>query len=329
MHKPASHNEQSRDYAAEEWARDRRSLAVAEIDRSVSVGELIEQACQRAGQFMAQGVIPGSRVIVARPNVIEFVVDYLAVRLCGAVLVNLPWSAGTRITELAEILDARCVVLAEHLVGDQPLFDQLGDRRFRPDEEAAIGPSSPPPRGAEELAWLACTSGTTGTPKAAMHTYASLERQTGVCGISMKERGVRANEGIEIIRKYWSGERFSYDGKIFKFEDMDMLPPPKMRTVQLPEGGSAARHSQEFLGEEVRVVSAFQNIAATHLADLEHEINCDVLVCGNDPAARRTVIALANDANMQAWHAGRNRKAVNVGQSNTSGAEKCPAGIAG
>ncbi|NKB53573.1 MAG: AMP-binding protein [Rhizobiaceae bacterium] len=174
----------SRDYAAEEWARlcarDPDSLAVAEIDREVTVGELISLARNRAGQFIAQGVTPGSRVIIARPNVIEFVVDYLAIRLCGAVLVNLPWSAGTSITELAEILDASCVVLTEHLVGDNPLFDQLGDRRFRPDEEAPLGPSAPPPRGSNELAWLACTSGTTGTPKAAMHTYAALERQTEV-----------------------------------------------------------------------------------------------------------------------------------------------------
>lgn len=83
------------------------------------------------------------------------------------------------------------------------------------------------------------------------------------------------------------------------------LMPPKVRTVQLPELGSVVKGAQKFLGESVRVVSAFQNIAATHLADLDHEIDCDVLVCGNDPKARETVIGLANDASMKAWHAGR------------------------
>ncbi|MCR9138688.1 MAG: AMP-binding protein [Alphaproteobacteria bacterium] len=173
-----------RDYAAQEWARlcarDPQSLAVVEPDRRVTVGELVQKARDRAGQLIAQGVVPGDRVIVARPNMIEFVVDYLAIRLCGAVLVNLPWSAGTSITELADILDARCVILTEHLVGDNPLFDQLGDRRFRPDEPAPIGPPAPAARFEEELAWLACTSGTTGTPKAAMHTGSTLERQTEV-----------------------------------------------------------------------------------------------------------------------------------------------------
>ena len=83
------------------------------------------------------------------------------------------------------------------------------------------------------------------------------------------------------------------------------LMPPKVRTVQLPEGGSVAKAVQNTLGDEVRVVSAFQNVAAAHLSDLDHEIDCDVLVCGNDPAARGTVITLAQDAGMNAWHAGR------------------------
>jgi len=83
------------------------------------------------------------------------------------------------------------------------------------------------------------------------------------------------------------------------------LVPPKVRTVQLPEGGSVARRTQMVLGEDVRVVSAFQNVAATHLADLDHAIDCDVLVCGNDPEARECVVDLAKDAQMHAWHAGR------------------------
>ena len=174
----------SRNFAAEEWARlnarDTNTLAVAELNREISVGQLIKKARLRAGQLIAQGVTPGCQVIVARPNVIEFVVDYLAIRLCGAVLVNLPWGGGTTITDLAEILDAKVVILSEHLVGDNPLFERLGDRRFRPDEEASIGPEKPVTRGANELAWLACTSGTTGTPKAAMHTGATWQRQTEV-----------------------------------------------------------------------------------------------------------------------------------------------------
>lgn len=81
------------------------------------------------------------------------------------------------------------------------------------------------------------------------------------------------------------------------------LMPPKVGTVQLPEGGSAGARAQALLGEDVRVVSAFQNVAAAHLQS-GHEIDCDVLVSGNNKEARQTVIDLAADAGMRAFHAG-------------------------
>jgi 8-hydroxy-5-deazaflavin:NADPH oxidoreductase len=82
------------------------------------------------------------------------------------------------------------------------------------------------------------------------------------------------------------------------------LRPPKVRTVQMPPLGSAAKEAQHALGDNVRVVSAFQNIAATHLQDLSYEIDCDVLICGNDRESCEQVKELAEDAGMVAWHAG-------------------------
>lgn len=98
--------------------------------------------------------------------------------------------------------------------------------------------------------------------------------------------------------------RADLPGKIFVDVTVPLMPP-KVRTVQLPEGGSVAKNVQRELGDEVRVVSAFQNVAAAHLNDLDHSIDCDVLVCGNDKDARATVIKLAEDGGMKAWHAGR------------------------
>ncbi len=92
-------------------------------------------------------------------------------------------------------------------------------------------------------------------------------------------------------------------GKVFVDVTVPLVPP-RVSRVQLPPEGSAARGSQEFLGEEVRVVSAFQNVAADHLADIEHDIDCDVLVSGNDKAARETVLGLVEAAGMKGWHAG-------------------------
>ena len=58
--------------------------------------------------------------------------------------------------------------------------------------------------------------------------------------------------------------RDSVQGKIFVDTTAPLVPPKVMR-VQLPPGGSVAKAAQERLGEDVRVVSAFQNIAAAHL----------------------------------------------------------------
>ena len=81
------------------------------------------------------------------------------------------------------------------------------------------------------------------------------------------------------------------------------LVPPKVGTVQLPLEGSAGKRAQEFLGDDVQVVTAFQNVAA-HLLKEEIGIECDVLVAGNKRSARDKVIQLAEEAGMTGWHAG-------------------------
>jgi NADPH-dependent F420 reductase len=82
------------------------------------------------------------------------------------------------------------------------------------------------------------------------------------------------------------------------------LVPPRIDRVQLPGGESAAVVLQRRLGDSVKVVSAFQNVSAVHLKDANYAIDCDVLVCGDDAAAREIVIGLARDAGLRGWHAG-------------------------
>ena len=81
------------------------------------------------------------------------------------------------------------------------------------------------------------------------------------------------------------------------------LVPPKVARVQLPEEGSAAVRAQDFLGDDVQVVSAFQNVAAHHLKE-GSELPCDVLVCGNKKEARQQVFELVEAAGMRGIHAG-------------------------
>lgn len=81
------------------------------------------------------------------------------------------------------------------------------------------------------------------------------------------------------------------------------LVPPKVSCVQMPSQGSAGQIAQALLGEAVHVVSAFQNVPAIHLQE-GHELDCDVLVCGNNKEARAAVIELAQAAGMRGFHAG-------------------------
>ncbi|MBT3898670.1 NADPH-dependent F420 reductase [Pseudomonadales bacterium] len=81
------------------------------------------------------------------------------------------------------------------------------------------------------------------------------------------------------------------------------LMPPKVGTVQMPEAGCAAVMAQACVGDDVSVVSAFQNVGAMHLQE-DHAIECDVLVTGNKKAARDTVISLIEALGLRGWHAG-------------------------
>ncbi|MGI9334303.1 MAG: LLM class flavin-dependent oxidoreductase [Gammaproteobacteria bacterium] len=51
-------------------------------------------------------------------------------------------------------------------------------------------------------------------------------REFAACGVPKTQRGIRSDEALEIIRKYWTGERFDYHGKVFHLEDVDMSPTP-------------------------------------------------------------------------------------------------------
>ena len=94
------------------------------------------------------------------------------------------------------------------------------------------------------------------------------------------------------------------------------LVPPKVARVQLPEYGSVAKKTQELLGKEVRVVSAFQNVAASHL-DGDDALAGEILVFGNNKDARETIIGLIQEIGMKGWHAGSIDNSV-VAESMTS-----------
>ena len=91
-------------------------------------------------------------------------------------------------------------------------------------------------------------------------------------------------------------------GKIVVETTVPLMPPKVMR-VQLPPEGSAAARAQAILGEGVRLVAGFHNVAAHKLAQ-DIAVDCDILVFGDDKAARAEVVALADAIGLRGIHGG-------------------------
>jgi len=90
------------------------------------------------------------------------------------------------------------------------------------------------------------------------------------------------------------------------------LQPPQIRTVHLPEGKAAALEAQALLGENVKVVSAFHHLSHVQLNDLEHPIDCDVLICGDDAGAKAAVMKLVEAVGTRAIDAGSLQNSIAV-----------------
>lgn len=55
-------------------------------------------------------------------------------------------------------------------------------------------------------------------------------------GVPMKERPSRMDEGLEVLGKALSGEKFSYEGKRFKYQNTTLTPRPVQKPIPLYVG---------------------------------------------------------------------------------------------
>jgi NADPH-dependent F420 reductase len=97
--------------------------------------------------------------------------------------------------------------------------------------------------------------------------------------------------------------RAQVQGKIFVDVSVP-LDPDNPRRMKIPPAGSATEEAQAFFGAATKVVAAFQNVSAHLLRDLRQAIDCDVLVCGNDAEAKKTVMGLIARMGLHAYDVG-------------------------
>jgi probable F420-dependent oxidoreductase len=65
------------------------------------------------------------------------------------------------------------------------------------------------------------------------------EEEFRMFGVPMNERVRRTVETIDIMRLAWSGERFSYEGKVFSFDQVRITPPTRKDKIPIWLGGTA------------------------------------------------------------------------------------------
>ncbi len=88
---------------------------------------------------------------------------------------------------------------------------------------------------------------------------------------------------------------------------IDIVVPLKdgdPKAVDMPPEGSATEAAQAILGSDIHVVGALHNVSAVTLNNLEQQINCDILVCGNNLDAKNQVIELVEKLNVKAYNVG-------------------------
>jgi NADPH-dependent F420 reductase len=121
---------------------------------------------------------------------------------------------------------------------------------------------------------------------------------------------VQASDEIVVLSVPFSGHNATLEqikpllnGKIL----VDIVVPlaeGNPKAVSMPLEGSATEAAQAVLGDEIPVVGALHNVSAVTLNNLDTPINCDLLVCGNDLAAKKKVMALCERLGTTAYNAG-------------------------
>jgi alkanesulfonate monooxygenase SsuD/methylene tetrahydromethanopterin reductase-like flavin-dependent oxidoreductase (luciferase family) len=139
----------------------------------------------------------------------------------------------------------------------------------------ALAPLYHPVRFAEECAILDILSN--GRLEMAV-AIGYRRREAEAYGVDFSSRGRRTDEFLEIVRRLWAGETFSYEGKHFTLKNASIVPCPSRGRVPLYLGGftdkaleRTAKYGDGYFGN-------------MEICDLYAE---KLRACGKDPAGAR------------------------------------------
>jgi 2-aminobenzoate-CoA ligase len=150
-------------------------------DGTWTYAELRERAGRIAHVLVEDmGLVPGNRVLLHGPNTPELVACWFAILLAGGVAVaTMPLLRAGELTKVIAkaqvthaLADGSVAAAVETARGEQPVLGRLvtlGDLAER--AAAKTEPFAPVQTAAEDVAFIAFTSGTTGEPKGCLHFH--------------------------------------------------------------------------------------------------------------------------------------------------------------
>lgn len=204
-------------FVEDRTARFAGNLAVAGQDAAGapqrwSYAELGERARVAAVRLRAAGVNPGDRVVVALPNITEYLEVVLGLFRLGALPVfALPTHRELELTQFCVLADAAALVVAvgadrvDHRALHATVSAQVADRGVAPPALIDVAgwasdPSDPaaelpmPSGNAEQVAFLQLSGGTTGVAKLIPRTAAdylySVRASAEICGLDATTRAL-------------------------------------------------------------------------------------------------------------------------------------------
>lgn len=141
-------------------------------------------------------------------------------------------AAARRLVRLAEDNGFSAIAVGDHLAFALPILDPfvqlaqvaaLSDR-LTVQTSVYLLPLRHPTPVAKQAATLDIISG--GRFVMGLGVGGEFPGEFAAAGVPHKERGARLNEGIEVLRKLWTGEPVSHEGRFFSFPETQMLPKP-------------------------------------------------------------------------------------------------------
>jgi len=120
----------------------------------------------------------------------------------------------------------------EHLLFHRPVWDAVSmctamacaTERIAIGPAVTIAPLRHPTLLAKEFAGVDLISG--GRLILTLGVGGDNPKEFEASGVPLERRGRRTSETLEIVRRYFSGERFSYEGELFRLDDVQLDPPP-------------------------------------------------------------------------------------------------------